>query len=288
MGEHFQSCKSLGETRDLSIQLDKASKEAFRLLVDKTIDSLVEQLTEPNSVFDLSKEDCKTYLPLRPILIAGDDITFVSEGRLGIYYAHLFVNEWIVQIKNLFERDFSCCAGVAIQKTSYPFSKGYELAESLCKNAKKRARTHRQYGESSWIDFHVAYSAFSGSIEEIRSKHYLSADSNHLCQGPYGIDLPTDSLPIHRFELFLEGLKAMQEKPRTKLKELREVFTLGPTETKKWLRQQQSFCLPQAYSSLADHESYHQDGWLKDQTSYFDMINIMDFFPEFLFKGGFL
>nr|WP_269849654.1 hypothetical protein [Methanosarcina horonobensis] len=32
----------------------------------------------------------------------------------------------------------SSCAGVAITKTKYPFYRGYELAEDLCKNAKKR------------------------------------------------------------------------------------------------------------------------------------------------------
>ena len=81
--------------------------------------------------------------PIRPIIMGGDDITFVSPGKLGIYFAEIFMKEFSEKEVSDGEK-LSSCAGVAITKTKYPFYRGYQLAEGLCSNAKKMARKKKK------------------------------------------------------------------------------------------------------------------------------------------------
>ncbi len=138
MGKRFREQKTLKDIRELSKTVAEATLNAFKAVLQK-IDSNFEELKRE---FNIQKEDGKFVLPIRPIIIGGDDITFVTDGRLGIYLAKVFLESFERQ-KASDEKPLSACAGVAITKTKYPFYRGYELSEELCKSAKEKRKEQK-------------------------------------------------------------------------------------------------------------------------------------------------
>lgn len=153
MGERFSRCESLIEYRNLSINVKEATETAFK----EMIEILIEQI-EKNKAFDpkdgefkLSTEKGKIVLPIRPIILGGDDITFISDGRLGVWLAETFIEEFIKQSIN--SESLSACGGVSIVKTKYPFYRAYIVAEDLTDIAKQSSRKNN----GSYIDFFILF-----------------------------------------------------------------------------------------------------------------------------------
>lgn len=81
-------------------------------------------------------------LRARPIVVGGDDFTFLVDARFALPFTHHYLVSFAEESKKakLFPSGLSACAGVAIVKTGFPFHAAHKLAESLCKAAKKRLR----------------------------------------------------------------------------------------------------------------------------------------------------
>src|SRR5579884_3604366 len=79
------------------------------------------------------------YLPFRPIVFGGDDVTFVCDGRLGLSLATMYLREFEKRTAAAkLGKDggsLTACAGIAIVKSHYPFARAYELADELSKTA---------------------------------------------------------------------------------------------------------------------------------------------------------
>lgn len=86
--------------------------------------------------------------PIRPIICGGDDITFIIRADLALEFTEIFLTEFEEKTKIEFQvlekfgiAEFSdgitACAGIAYIKESYPLHYALNLAESLCKDAKK-------------------------------------------------------------------------------------------------------------------------------------------------------
>jgi hypothetical protein len=100
----------------------------------------------------------------RPIIIGGDDICFVMDGRRVIPFTEKLINA-------LEEEDFwgyrlKFAAGVSIAKPNYPFFIAHQLSESLMKNVKKGNR------EFSGLDFEVIYTSSVENLEQMRKNKY--------------------------------------------------------------------------------------------------------------------
>lgn len=74
--------------------------------------------------------------PVRKIILAGDDVCFVTEGRIGLEAAKIFIEQLGSKTNKQDHQGYTACAGVAIVHKKYPFYKAYETAEMLCSNAK--------------------------------------------------------------------------------------------------------------------------------------------------------
>jgi len=96
-----------------------------------------------------------TIMPARPLVLAGDDCTFIVRGDLALDFTQVFLEQFEkhsqTQLNELKEKypELDClpekltaCAGIAYIKASQPFYQGYKLAESLCKSAKNFAKSH--------------------------------------------------------------------------------------------------------------------------------------------------
>lgn len=168
--------------QEFSEKIDKLFKGAYSDMQD-----VVKKQIENGNLKDLSLEEVvngekQINFPVRRIITAGDDICFVSEGKIGIECA-------VEYMKALWKRskgENSACAGVAIVHQSYPFYKAYEIAESLCSSAKKYNASLDKEGcaNACAIDWHIEYGEMYGGLDEIR-KHYVDADGKSILARPY-------------------------------------------------------------------------------------------------------
>jgi len=262
-GEKFMKTKSLIETRNLSISLKKATLESFKELL-KQIDTDFKNIEKE---FNISKENGKKILPIRPIVIGGDDITFVCEGSLGIYFALIYLRAYEKQ-NGSDKNALSACAGVSIAKTKYPFYRSYQLSEELLKNAKDERRNKNDNG--SWLDFHLSQGAISGSIDKIRER-YFKVHQGKLCLRPY---------KISELELLLKcASEIMHNFPHSKIMDLRRVLYLDEDAGLMFIEE-----MKQRGRSLPKFQDFRNDSLFTGmKTPYFDMIELIELYPQFAF-----
>lgn len=141
---------------------------------------------------DGNKDKKWTTLPIRPIVIGGDDLTVICRGDLAVKFVKKYLEAFERETKARKEigRELTACAGIAFIKSSYPFYYGYDLAEALCREAKKDAKSDEvkkvNNGHvASCLMFHKVQSSFVEDYAEIKRKELTTADGGSLCFGPY-------------------------------------------------------------------------------------------------------
>lgn len=86
-------------------------------------------------------DDGNVVLPLRTVLVGGDDLTFVCDGRLALWMAELTLNSFRDHLsvdETLGGHPIGAAAGVAITRVHSPFVAGYRLAAQLCQLVKRK------------------------------------------------------------------------------------------------------------------------------------------------------
>lgn len=177
-GEPEKNRDYIRAVRELSQQVKRNSQAALRRVIEKLVaridadHRIVHQDTKTKKeitkiVLRQNEKNHKWWLPFRPIVFGGDDVTFVCDGRLGLALAAEYLQEFQIANSAL---GTTACAGVAVIKTHYPFARGYELANDLCGAAKK----YRAENEllNACMDWHFALSGLAGDFVEIRKREY--------------------------------------------------------------------------------------------------------------------
>ncbi len=138
--------------------------------------------------FSLYWQDGKLCAPIRPILVAGDDLTFVCDGRLALALAaeglRFFEQQEIPYLGRA-----TACAGVALVKTHAPFVRAYELSEALCRSAKKVSRANAGNGQPAppALDWQINLTSPSEIIESLRERPH---GGHRLTCRPYLVESP--------------------------------------------------------------------------------------------------
>ncbi|KPQ38065.1 MAG: Inner centromere protein, ARK binding region [Phormidium sp. OSCR] len=170
--------------REFSLELDECTEAAFREAV--------------KSVFD----DFDDAIPLVPLIIGGDDLTVVCDGKKALKFTQVFLKQFEAEteqksyIPEIAQSQFqanrlSACAGIAIIKRHFPFSVAYELAESLIKSAKSVKQTVTKPNSKpktpfpcSAIDFHILYDSTQIDFDRIR-RNLQPETTTYLYNRPY-------------------------------------------------------------------------------------------------------
>ena len=195
--------------------------------------------------------ESKGRIYLRKIIGAGDDVTFVCQGRLALSLVLAYVKG--LEGKVLYEENgireeekygFSVCAGIAYMNSHFPFSEAYKVAEECCHNAKKRAKEeqHKVDGKiGNWVDFQICKSIHTTDFEKDRKKQYQLADGTYLLKRPYYIPFDRPELKRYAemdqinqadsFALFREIMYGFENGKnglaQSDLKELRNTYSKG-------------------------------------------------------------
>lgn len=129
-------------------------------------------------------------MPIRPIVIGGDDLTVICRGDLAVKFVEEYLEAFERETQALTAQKLTACAGIAFIKSSYPFYHGYNLAEALCGEAKKDAKSDKVKEANgnqapSCLMFHKVQSSFVEDYAEIKRKELTTSDGGSLCFGPY-------------------------------------------------------------------------------------------------------
>lgn len=129
-------------------------------------------------------------MPIRPIVIGGDDLTVICRGDLAVKFVEEYLEAFERETQALTAQKLTACAGIAFIKSSYPFYYGYNLAEALCGEAKKDAKSDKVKEANgnqapSCLMFHKVQSSFVEDYAEIKRKELTTVDGGSLCFGPY-------------------------------------------------------------------------------------------------------
>ncbi len=151
------------------------------------------------------------HIPIRPIVLSGDDFTVICRADFAVEYVSVFIEEFeketgrkkadrdgadelgdILSRHDVFNEDgnkLSACAGIAFIKSSYPFYYGYQLAEALCSEAKKDAKKGLGDGKlpQSCLMFHKVQDSFIESYADIEARELTPSATASWKFGPYYI-----------------------------------------------------------------------------------------------------
>ncbi|MDD2401844.1 MAG: hypothetical protein PHD60_06550 [Clostridia bacterium] len=307
----FNECGKYEEAVMKMRKLSKYIDMIFKSVFDKMVDEIKERIINPDSdkggfSFSPVERNEKNILPIRRLILGGDDITFICNGRLGVPLAAAFLRRIAQVPKPLIP--LSACAGVALVHSHFPFNIAYEIAESCCHNAKEKRYQKGQQkcgqgeNEPGYIDFHLCRGGYLTDIDDLRENIYgihkwkqeATQEGGELLIRPYRVfadpneddDLSIDRLDVIMSNLPAPGLKPTKEKwPRSRLKKLYETYLLGPQQVKMLLEEFKS----RGYklSSLLvkdqeDKEAQEEQETQEDQkeTSIFDALELMDLYER--------
>lgn len=297
MGVKLQMLKEGFDYKDVSIQeenerylialkkfsndIKTAYESSFKYMANKILEN-------KDRIKDITMiEEGK--FPLIPIIIAGDDITYVTNGKIGIESARLFIEHLNTHSVNINGKDISlnACAGVTIARVGYQFYKAYELAEDLCNNAKRKvlkdyAETGKDY---SLIDWHIEQGDVIGGIEEIREKDYISLDGRTLYMRPLYLNNTERWTNYANFRdachYIAEREIGGQKLARNKLKRLRDVLRKGKKETEVFIRSNNLYYFFPALFGVGNADEVDREYCFFNGTCmYYDTIEAIDLFVE--------
>ncbi len=280
--------------RSFSMKVDDAAQKALRTVLDKLVqrlqrdgkDRIVHKNVAGKILAEVRLKSAGRgiwYLPFRPVVFGGDDVTFVCDGRLGLSLAIEYMRQLEVHTSNLPDGKgrLTASAGVAIVKAHYPFARAYALADELCGEAKKYRRSIREtHGDwdGSCLDWHFALSGLAGGITEIRRREY-TVNSGLLYLRPMTLaDNPKES---HRSWTIVEnGVTEFQGEGwagrRNKAKALRDALREGSDAVEYFLTKfNDGKPLPSVEPSMTD---WPTRGWQGGCCGYFDALELADWF----------
>lgn len=259
------ACGQWEEYKSYMRQFSEGIAEDFRGAYQETEKIVAEAILAGKlKELSLTERNGKYVLPMWRVISEGDDICFVSEGRIGIECAVIFIRQIAAKINRMDQKPYAACAGVAIVHRKYPFYRAYELAEELCSNAKRfgvNLAGHEEGPTLSSIDWHIEYGEVQDSLEETRKQYLIreggwlagrqkekSVESDnkkpsHLELRPYLITGPMKLLEkekIRRYENFRmlsrELSKDEEAYGRSMLKGLREILKNGEEAAAYYLK----------------------------------------------------
>lgn len=171
---------------------DKKKLSAFSKKVDElTQKAACKAFADIKGEIDEELNTPQCFIPIRPVVLNGDDLTVIIRGDLAIPYANAFLENFKTvtadELQSEFGGGLTACAGVAFIKSSYPFYYGYALAEDLCTRAKAKAKKLNEDLAPSCLMFHKVQDSFVENYEEIIERELTPSVGLSFEFGPYFI-----------------------------------------------------------------------------------------------------
>lgn len=305
-GEDYES--GVNQMRRISFNINSAYKNAFEKM--KTY------FNEDAGKLDEYAEKETNNFVLK-ILVAGDDITYVCNGKIALATVEYFCRE-ISHHTMTGEKDeesirkygFSVCAGIALMGSHFPFYAGYAVAEECCSQAKKCAKQEKYRDGArigNWVDFQICKNIQAQDLTEMRRREYVTSHGERLLRRPYLISTETDDVIKERcrdegqlFDEFKSAVMYFQNNlkkengkqddddekfPRSFAQKLCDLYSQGAIRTRMF----QEFLESRGWKMPDNSEELY----LKDEegtltAKWYDALEMMDYYIGLsrLEKGG--
>ena len=283
MGAHFRQCKTLEERSALSKRVATKTLESFK--------ALVKWIIAKYDIIDKNLELKDQMLPIRPIIVGGDDITFICNARIAVQASHYLMQQLLSDTDGM---SISSCAGIAVIPTSYPFFRGYEMAEQLCDSAKSKMRAYNashKVNESCWMDFAFLHGETAPTLEQFFANEYSSLTGN-MHFGPYRVygkadaNATKDMEALHQLLDCTGQFNLVKDKgyvgdllAHNKVKELRSVLQDNEHMWTVFLEQLRN--TDKSMPTVSGWDAFKEKLWAKVdgemRTPYVDAIELMDY-----------
>ena len=291
--DRSEDTKTHKEYQEFSIALDRLTKKVFERLIERIIAAIRWDTKQGGYVLQrpswqqgfalrcVAKASSlpELFLPVRPILLGGDDFTLVCDGRIALDLATAALTEFEQTPPLDHLGVIRACAGVALVKTHAPFARAYGLAESLCTSAKSWLREHDRQNQSA-LDWHIGLASSSETLRTLRQRQYnIGTDSGDkltcrpypLCQYSQMFEPSWHWLTKKVLGTTNKGFRSgLWQVHRSKLKELRELARDGSDSVKDAFEAWRV-----AHPSLALPDNIEKGFW-EDQTPLLDALELLD------------
>lgn len=214
-------------------------------------------------------------LPLRPLVFGGDDVTLVADGRLSLAIARAYLdycsspgNE-LPDGKPMYSR-----AGIAIVHSHFPFSRAYEIAESLLDSGKNEKEF--AYPENFFMDWHFATSAMIDDLATTRLNEY-AVNEGDLLMRPILLTDRVNWRTWKTLESLLDLFQTDEEwaGKRGKQKALRDALREGPSQVELF---EKIFLKGEELPLFDTMPGFRKTGWQGGRCGYFDSLEATDLY----------
>ena len=148
---------------------------------------------------------------MRPVIVGGDDVCVLLRAQDAWQFVCTFLRAFeqhSAHADSPFEGSLTASAGIAFVHGHHPFHLAFDLAQDLCKSAKKKTRGIADGVTPSGILYHRVTTSLSGGYDQIVERELTSrsGDAEQLSQGPYLLDEISGCSSIDQLEELIEAL----------------------------------------------------------------------------------
>lgn len=182
--------QELGHDRELFPKLSQTIDSCTQRAFQKAFEEVFAKEGEPYHI--------------RPLVLSGDDVTFICRGDKAIPFVKSFLYYFEKETKShlselaqhaqdkhrtLLSSGLTACAGIAFMKPSYPFHYAYNLAENLCMAAKKDSK--KITSAPSCLMFYKIQDSIISDWNDMAARE-LNCSNGSFLFGPYYLNVQSD------------------------------------------------------------------------------------------------
>jgi hypothetical protein len=254
---HGDTLTEQGKFKQFSNAIESATKKACQTAFNQVI---------------LPEKNDKNRYPIRPIILGGDDLTIIIRADLAVEFTKIFLKQFEIESINEFKTlaipeiiGLTACAGIAFVNDSYPLHYALDLADELCKDAKKmvKADGFPKDGEmiKSSLAFFKVQDSFVERLDEMKNRTMRAQNGINYDYGPYLLHKIEDTKYANIVDLDdklkkikVEADKNDKSKGVSKLRQLVSV-SFKDTSTMQLMKDRMKTINDKFYESLGlDHE----------------------------------
>ena len=169
----------------LSQTVSESSEVAMKAALEATIKF------EQEYIYPKKANKSKLIVPVRPLVLGGDDVTVIVRADLALLFINTFINKFESVSQQKFKEQgkqghLTMGVGMVVCNSHYPFVRAFDMSEELLDIAKKK--TAHDPDRKSSMDYVVITNEIENDIDVHHSNVLIAHDGKHLSKKPLILD----------------------------------------------------------------------------------------------------